>query len=152
MARLALIGKGVSFRRRKIDIMDRNEQFAPRYVVLGPRTAIAPLRISTEAVADTIPIVNRVQSIDGPDLADDETTRSRLSDNRAASLQIRPYLLGDHGALADCYVKAAPATSAIHRLSNWRPVTSLKNYFAKLKANSGFVTPKVIKTRNERNI
>lgn len=78
MARLALVEKGVPFRRHDIDIMERNEQFEPWYVELNPRAVVPTLRVGDEIVTDTIRIVNRVQSMPGPDLAGDDSTQDWL--------------------------------------------------------------------------
>ena len=75
MARLALVEKGLSFQRHQIDIMDTNEQFEPWYVALNPRAVVPTLQIDDEVVTDTIRIVNRVQTMPGPDLWGDETTQ-----------------------------------------------------------------------------
>jgi len=80
MARLALVEKGLDFQRRQIDIMDTNEQFEPWYVALNPRAVVPTLQIDDEIVTDTIRIVNRVQTMAGPDLSGDETTQSWLKD------------------------------------------------------------------------
>ncbi len=80
MARLALVEKGANFRRRQIDIMDTNEQFEQWYVALNPKAVVPTLRIGDEVVTDSINIVNRVQTFDGPDLAGDATTQSWLKD------------------------------------------------------------------------
>ncbi|MGR3662525.1 MAG: glutathione S-transferase family protein [Paracoccaceae bacterium] len=80
MARLALVEKGLTFRRRQIDIMEMNEQFEPWYVALNPRAVVPTLQIGDEIVTDTIRIVNRVEMFDGSNLAGDETTESWLKD------------------------------------------------------------------------
>ncbi|MGI9395575.1 MAG: glutathione S-transferase family protein [Boseongicola sp.] len=80
MARLALVEKGVNFQRRQIDIMDTNEQFEPWYVALNPKAVVPTLQIGSEVVTDTINIVNRVQTFDGPDLSGDATTQIWLKD------------------------------------------------------------------------
>jgi glutathione S-transferase len=80
MARLALVEKGLSFRRRQIDIMDTNEQFEPWYVALNPRAVVPTLQIDDEIVTDTNRIVNRAQTMPGPDLSGDETTQEWLTD------------------------------------------------------------------------
>ena len=80
MARLALVEKGLTFRRKQIDIMETNEQFEPWYVALNPRAVVPTLQIDEEVVTDTIQIVNRVQLMDGPDLSGDETTQRWLKD------------------------------------------------------------------------
>lgn len=80
MARLALVEKGLSFQRHQIDIMDTNEQFEPWYVALNPRAVVPTLQIDDEVVTDTIRIVNRVQTMPGPDLSGDETTQGWLKD------------------------------------------------------------------------
>lgn len=78
MARLALVEKGIYFQRRQIDIMDTSEQFEPWYVALNPRAVVPTLQIGDEIVTDTIRIVNRAQTMDGPDLSGDETTQDWL--------------------------------------------------------------------------
>ncbi len=80
MARLALVEKGLSFTRRQVDIMETNEQFEPWYVALNPKAVVPTLVIGEEAVTDTIRIVNRAQSMDGPDLSGDETAQGWLKD------------------------------------------------------------------------
>lgn len=80
MARLALVEKGTSFQRRQIDIMETNEQFEPWYVALNPKAVVPTLQIDREVVTDTINIVNRVQSFEGPDLSGDATTQDWLKD------------------------------------------------------------------------
>ena len=80
MARLALVEKGVPFTRRQIDIMETNEQFEPWYVALNPKAVVPTLVIGEEVVTDTIRIVNRVQAMDGPDLAGDQATQGWLKD------------------------------------------------------------------------
>lgn len=80
MARLALVEKGLVFKRHPIDIMDTNEQFEPWYVSLNPRAVVPTLQYGDEIVTDTIRIVNRVETFNGPDLSGDETTQSWLID------------------------------------------------------------------------
>ncbi len=80
MARLALVEKGQRFRRRQVDIMETNEQFAPWYVALNPKAVVPTLAIGDEIVTDTIRIVNRVQDFDGPDLSGDGTMQDWLRD------------------------------------------------------------------------
>ncbi|MDU8911639.1 glutathione S-transferase family protein [Aestuariicoccus sp. MJ-SS9] len=80
MARLALVEKAVPFQRRPVDIMDTNEQFEPWYVALNPKAVVPTLVIGNKVVTDTIRIVNRVQSMDGPDLSGDATTQGWLKD------------------------------------------------------------------------
>lgn len=80
MARLALVEKGVSFRRHEIDIMDSNEQFEPWYVALNPKAVVPTLKIGDEIVTDTVKIATRVQSMAGPDLSGDQTTQAWLQD------------------------------------------------------------------------
>lgn len=80
MARLALVEKGLMFRRHPIDIMESNEQFDPWYVALNPRAVVPTLQIGDEIVTDTIRIVNRVETFDGPDLSGDGTTGTWLKD------------------------------------------------------------------------
>lgn len=80
MARLALIEKYVPFRRRSVDIMDRQEQFEPWYIALNPRAVVPTLAIGDEIVTDTIRIVNRVQEFDGPDLSGGPRTQQWLRD------------------------------------------------------------------------
>ncbi|MEM7004998.1 MAG: glutathione S-transferase family protein [Pseudomonadota bacterium] len=91
MARLALVEKGVSFRRREIDIMDNNEQFEPWYVALNPKAVVPTLKIADEIATDTIRIVNRVQSMDGPDLSGDQTTQAWLQDIMALHYGVLMY-------------------------------------------------------------
>lgn len=78
MARLALVEKGIAFRRRQIDIMETNEQFEPWYVALNPKAVVPTLAIGDEVVTDTIRIVNRVDAFGGPDLSGDGTTQDWL--------------------------------------------------------------------------
>ena len=80
MARLALVEKGVAFRRRPVDIMETNEQFEPWYVALNPKAVVPTLVLGDEVVTDTIRIVNRVQMLEGPDLSGDATTQDWLAD------------------------------------------------------------------------
>ena len=80
MARLALIEKSVPFQRRSVDIMETNEQFEPWYVALNPKAVVPTLVMGDEIVCDTIRIVNRVQSLDGPDLSGDMSTQGWLKD------------------------------------------------------------------------
>lgn len=80
MARLALVEKGVAFRRRQIDIMDTNEQFEPWYVALNVRAVVPTLVIGDEVITDTIRIVNRVDKLDGASLSGDGTTQEWLRD------------------------------------------------------------------------
>ena len=80
MARLALVEKGLVFRRRQIDIMETNEQFEPWYVALNPRAVVPTLHIGEEVVTDTIRIVNRVEMFDGPNLSGDATAERWLKD------------------------------------------------------------------------
>lgn len=80
MARLVLVEKRLRFRRRRIDIMDTNEQFEPWYVALNPRAVVPTLQIDDDIVTDTIRIVNRAQSMIGPDLSGDRTTQGWLKD------------------------------------------------------------------------
>ncbi len=68
MARLALIEKGLAFRRRNVDIMQTAEQFEPWYLALNPKAVVPTLMIGDEVVTDTIRIVGRVNEFDGPDL------------------------------------------------------------------------------------
>lgn len=80
MARLALVEKAVPFQRRPVDIMETNEQFEPWYVALNPKAVVPTLAMDAEIVTDTIRIVNRVQSVDGPDLSGDSTMQGWLKD------------------------------------------------------------------------
>ena len=80
MARLALVEKGLDFRRRQIDIMGTNEQFEPWYVALNPRAVVPTLQIDDDIVTDTITIVNRAQMMAGPDLLGDGTMQGWLKD------------------------------------------------------------------------
>ena len=91
MARLALVEKGLSFTRRQIDIMDTNEQFEDWYIALNPRAVVPTLKIGDEVVTDTIRIVNRVQSMAGPDLAGDATTQAWLTDIMALHYGVLMY-------------------------------------------------------------
>ncbi len=78
MARLALVEKGLAFERRQVDIMETNEQFEPWYIALNPKAVVPTLVIGEEVVTDTIHIVNRVQTFDGPDLSGDGNTADWL--------------------------------------------------------------------------
>lgn len=79
MARLALVEKGVEFKRRQIDIMQTNEQFEPWYIAMNPRAVVPTLQIDDEIVTDTLNIVNRVNDgSDGPDLSGDTSTQNWL--------------------------------------------------------------------------
>lgn len=70
MARLALVEKGVPFRRRSVDIMEKAEQFEPWYIALNPRAVVPTMVIGEEVVTDTIRIVRRVDAeFSGPPLA-----------------------------------------------------------------------------------
>jgi glutathione S-transferase len=80
MARLALVEKAVPFRRRPVDIMETNEQFESWYVALNPKAVVPTLVIGDEVVTDTISIVNRLQTFDGPDLSGDATTQVWLKE------------------------------------------------------------------------
>jgi glutathione S-transferase len=80
MARLALVEKGLVFRRRQIDIMETNEQFEPWYVALNPRAVVPTLHIGEEVVTDTIRIVNRIEMFERPNLSGDATTEGWLKD------------------------------------------------------------------------
>lgn len=80
MARLALVEKSAPFQRRPVDIMEANEQFEPWYVALNPKAVVPTLMMGDEVVTDTIRIVNRVQTLDGPDLSGDTTTQGWLKD------------------------------------------------------------------------
>ncbi len=80
MARLALAEKGVSYRRRQVDIMDTNEQFEPWYIALNPRAVVPTLQIGDEVVTDTLRIVNRVNEMSGPDLSGDASAQAWLKD------------------------------------------------------------------------
>lgn len=80
MARLALVEKGLGFRRRQVDIMETSEQFEPWYVALNPKAVVPTLCIGDEVVTDTRRIVNRVQDFDGPDLSGDASTQTWLND------------------------------------------------------------------------
>jgi glutathione S-transferase len=80
MVRLALVEKGLCFRRRQIDIMETSEQFEPWYVAMNPRAVVPTLKIDDEVVTDTIRIVNKAQMLPGPDLSGDETTQGWLKD------------------------------------------------------------------------
>lgn len=78
MARLALVEKQLAFERHAIDIMDTSEQFEPWYVALNPRAVVPTLTIGDEVVVDTIAIVNRLDTMDGPDLSGDDTAQDWL--------------------------------------------------------------------------
>ena len=91
MARLALVEKELNFARRQIDIMDTNEQFEDWYIALNPRAVVPTLKIGDEVVTDTIRIVNRVQSMAGPDLAGDATTQAWLTDIMALHYGVLMY-------------------------------------------------------------
>ena len=52
MARLALVEKGVAFKRRQVDIMETNEQFEPWYVGLNPKAVVPTLVLGDEVVTD----------------------------------------------------------------------------------------------------
>ena len=80
MARLALVEKGLPFKRRQVDIMETSEQFSPWYVALNPRAVVPTLKIGEEVVTDTINIVNRAQKFSGPDLSGDDSTQMWLRD------------------------------------------------------------------------
>ncbi len=80
MARLVLVEKGLDFRRRQIDIMDTNEQFEPWYIAMNPRAVVPTLQIDEEVVTDTINIVNRAQTMAGPDLSGDGSVQNWLKD------------------------------------------------------------------------
>lgn len=80
MARLALVEKGVRFTRRSVDIMETNEQFEPWYVDLNPRAVVPTMVIDGEVVTDTIKIVRRVDTLEGPDLSGDDTTERWMKD------------------------------------------------------------------------
>lgn len=58
--------------------METNEQFEPWYIALNPKAVVPTLAIGDEVVTDTIPIMNRVQELNGPDLSREETTQSWL--------------------------------------------------------------------------
>lgn len=73
MARLALVEKGVAYRRHSIDIMQTNEQFEPWYVALNPRAVVPTLKVGDEVTTDTIRIVGKVQQMPGPDLSGDDS-------------------------------------------------------------------------------
>jgi glutathione S-transferase len=68
MARLALVEKGVDFRLQTIDIMKTSEQFEPWYTALNPAAVVPTLKIDDQIVTDTINIVNRIDTLPGPDL------------------------------------------------------------------------------------
>ncbi len=91
MARLALVEKGLAFRRRQVDIMETNEQFEAWYVALNPRAVVPTLQIGDEIVTDTICIVNRVQRFPGPDLSGDATTQDWLRDIMAPHYGVLMY-------------------------------------------------------------
>lgn len=60
--------------------METNEQFEPWYVALNPKAVVPTLVMGKEVVTDTIRIVNRVQSLEGPDLSGDAATQGWLKD------------------------------------------------------------------------
>ena len=91
MARLALVEKGVAFKRRQVDIMETNEQFEPWYVGLNPKAVVPTLVLGDEVVTNTIRIVNRVQQMDGPDLWGDDTTQDWLRDIMAPHYGVLMY-------------------------------------------------------------
>ncbi len=68
MARLALVEKGVAFRLQTIDIMKTSEQFQPWYTALNSAAVVPTLKIDDQIVTDTINIVNRIDTLPGPDL------------------------------------------------------------------------------------
>jgi glutathione S-transferase len=69
MTRLALLEKGVSFKRRTIDIMEKAEQFEAWYTALNPKAVVPTLAIGDEIVTDTIRIVQRIdRGFEGPSL------------------------------------------------------------------------------------
>ena len=68
MARLAIVEKGLSFKRQTVDIMVKSEQFEPWYIALNPAAVVPTLKISDEIVTDTIRIVNCINTYAGPDL------------------------------------------------------------------------------------
>ncbi len=80
MARLALAEKGISYRRRQVDIMQTSEQFEPWYIALNPRAVVPTLAIGDKIVTDTIRIVNRVDQMPGPDLSGGPQTHAWLSE------------------------------------------------------------------------
>lgn len=80
MARLALVEKGLRFRRQQIDIMETSEQFEPWYVALNPRAVVPTLRVGDTITTDTIRIVARVQEMPGQDLSGDDSTQNWLRD------------------------------------------------------------------------
>lgn len=91
MARLALVEKRLSFRRRQIDIMETNEQFEAWYVAINPRAVVPTLQIGEEIVTDTIRIVNRVQEFPGPDLSGGAATQQWLRDIMALHYGVLMY-------------------------------------------------------------
>ncbi|MEN0060681.1 MAG: glutathione S-transferase family protein [Myxococcota bacterium] len=81
MARLALVEKGLPFERRSIDIMDQQEQFEAWYVALNPRAVVPTLQVGPdEIVTDTIRIVTRLHTFEGPNIAGDPQTPDWLRD------------------------------------------------------------------------
>jgi glutathione S-transferase len=80
MARLALVEKGVTYKRREIDIMNANEQFEPWYIALNPKAVVPTLELNGEVVTDTLRIVNRINELEGPDLSGNDTTQDWLRD------------------------------------------------------------------------
>jgi glutathione S-transferase len=91
MARLALVEKNLSFRRRQVDIMETNEQFETWYVALNPRAVVPTLQIGDEIITDTIRIVNRVQQLPGPDLSGNETMQDWLCEIMAPHYGVLMY-------------------------------------------------------------
>jgi len=87
MARLALVEKGVPFRRRTVDIMDAAEQFEPWYTSLNPKAVVPTLSIDGEIVTDTINIVHRVdRQFDGPALTPAEPRQAEAMDKMMADI------------------------------------------------------------------
>ncbi len=67
MARLAMVEKGLPFKRQTVNIM-ASEQFEPWYIALNPAAVVPTLKIGDEVVTDTIRIVNHFNEFSGPDL------------------------------------------------------------------------------------
>ena len=91
MARLALVEKGQSFERRQIDIMHTHEQFEAWYIALNPRAVVPTLQIDGEIVTETITIVNRVNTLAGPDLDTSDSTQAWLRDIMALHYGVLMY-------------------------------------------------------------
>lgn len=81
MARLVLEEKGVTYKRRTVDIMKAAEQFEPWYTALNPKAVVPTLKIGDEIVTDTIRIVYRIESeFGGPALVPADAGRAEAMD------------------------------------------------------------------------